>query len=96
MYKHAYIHSWSIQLFSRDYDIAFHTTYAVCVNFINEWQDVQFKVDSKRQTFDKLFNEILSTLRVSARNLLRGIHRRNIFSYFIFMSDLRFEPWPQV
>ena len=36
----------------------------------------------------------LLTLRVFARNLLRGIRRSNIFSYFVFlkMFDLGFEP----
>ena len=39
-----------------------HTTYIVCVNFIREWRDLQFKVDPERQ---KLFMAILFTLRVS-------------------------------
>ena len=28
----------------------------MCVNFIREWRDLQFNVDSERQTFEKLFH----------------------------------------
>ena len=35
-YMH-YIHNWSLQPCSHDYDQASHTTYVVCVNFIHEW-----------------------------------------------------------
>ena len=47
--------------------------------------------------FEAIFY-LLSQL-VFARNLLRGSSRRNICSYFILldgMSDLGFEPWPDV
>ena len=33
---------------SQDYDLVSHTTYVVCVHFIHEWRDLQFKVDSER------------------------------------------------
>ena len=90
-YIHIYIHNWPLQPFSQDYDLVSHTTYVVCVNFIHEWRDLQFKVDSERQIFEKLFMAILFTLRVFARNLLRGSRRRNIFfSYFIF------DVWPGI
>ena len=72
-------YNWSLQPFSQDYDLVSHTTYVVCVNFIHEWWDLQFKVDSERQIFEKLFMAILFTLRVFARNLLRGSRRRNTF-----------------
>ena len=32
-------------------DLASHTTYVVCVNFIHKWRNLQFKVDSERQDF---------------------------------------------
>ena len=51
--------------------------------FLHEWQDLQFKVDSERQIFEKLFVTILFSLRVFARNLLS-----NIFSYFRFLRDV--------
>ena len=40
-----------------------YTTYGVSVNFLEEWHDLQFRVDSERQIFEKLFMEILFTLR---------------------------------
>ena len=30
---HTYIHNWSLQPFSQDYDLVSHATYVVCVNF---------------------------------------------------------------
>ena len=50
----AYIHKWPLQSFSHYYDLASHTTHVVCVNFIREWLDLQFNVDSGRQIFEKL------------------------------------------
>ena len=44
------------------YNLASHTTYIVYVNFIHEWRDLQFKVDSERQIFEKLFMAILFAL----------------------------------
>ena len=58
-------------------DLVSHTNYVVCVNFIHKWRDLQFK--SRLRTtdfFEKLFIAILFTLRVFARNLLRGNRRR--------------------
>ena len=37
-----------------------HTTYVVCVNFIHQWRDLQFKVESEQLVFfEKLFVAIL-------------------------------------
>ena len=41
-----YLHNSSLQPFIQHYDLASHTTYTVCVNFIYNWWDLQFKVDS--------------------------------------------------
>ena len=77
------IHTYIIGYYNpsvRIIDLVSHTTYVVCVNFVHTWRDLQFKVDSERQIFfEKLFMAILFTLRVFARNLLRGNRRRNIF-----------------
>ena len=51
----AYIHSWRLQAFSQDYDLASHTTNVVYINCIHEWRDIQFKVDSVQQVFDGNF-----------------------------------------
>ena len=48
------------------------TTYIVCVNFIRKWRYLQFKIDSERQIFEKLFMVILFILRVFTKMLLRG------------------------
>ena len=89
----AYIHNRSLQPFSQDYNLVNHTTYVVCVNFIHEWWNLQFKVDSERQIFGKLSMAILFTLRDFARHLLRGSRRRNIF-IFVVKSDLGFKLEP--
>ena len=39
-------------------ELVSHTTYVVCVNFIHKWRDLQFKVDSERQIFEKHFTVI--------------------------------------
>ena len=79
-------------------DLVSHNTYVVCVNFIHKWRDLQFKVDFENTDFlRKLFMAILFTLRVFARNLLKGNRRRNIyFLYFVLMSGLGLEPCLQI
>ena len=50
----------------------------------------QFKVDSERQFFEKLFHDnFIFNFGVFGRNLLRECRWRNIFSYFVLleMSD---------
>ena len=66
---------------------AAHTTHIVYVNFIHEWRDLQFNVDSERLIFEKIFMAGLFTLRVFARNLQKGNRRRMFFFFF----RLRFE-----
>ena len=41
-------HKWQLQPFSKDYSLAPHTTHVECINFICEWWDLQFKVDSEQ------------------------------------------------
>ena len=50
------MHNWSLQPFGQDYDLASPVTYVVCVNFIHEWRDQQFKVDSETQFFLEAFH----------------------------------------
>ena len=45
-----YIHNWQLQPLSEDYSLVSHITNVVCVNFIREWWDLQFK-----KIFAKLF-----------------------------------------
>ena len=62
---HTYKYS-PLQYLSQDYDLASHIPYIVCVHFIHDWQDLQFKVDSKQQIIERFFIAILFTLRVFA------------------------------
>ena len=65
------LHIWSLQLISQDYNIALHTTYIRCANFIHVQRYLQFKVDSKLHIlWETLFVAILVTHRVFARTLL--------------------------
>ena len=68
----------------------------LCVIIFHKWRDLQFKVDSERQIFEKIFYENL--IRVYTRNLLKRSRRRNILSYIVLLeiSDLEFEPDSQV
>ena len=75
-----YIYNWPSQPFSQDYGLASHDTHVVCVNFIHEQRNLQLKVDSEGQIFEKLFMAILFTLRVFARNLLKEV-AEEIFSF---------------
>ena len=56
--------------------IASHTTHAVCVNFIYEQWDLQFKVDSKRQIFEKHYMAILFLPEICREQIAE-----EIFSY---------------
>ena len=73
-----------------------HTTYIVCVNFKHKWWDLQFKVDSEQQIFWETVMEILFTLRIFARNMLRKNRQRNFFLYFVLPTELRRLPLPSV
>ena len=41
-----FIHNWSLQLFSWNCDLASHTIYVVCVNFLNFLHDVLHSIKS--------------------------------------------------
>ena len=61
-------------------DLVSHTTYVVCVNFIHKCRGTYSLKSTPNDRFlEKLFMAILFTLRVFARNLLRGNRRRNTF-----------------
>ena len=47
----SHIYNWPLKLFSKDYGLASHTTHGVCINFICEWRDLEFNVDSDRKFF---------------------------------------------
>ena len=76
-------HFCSLQRFSQDYNLVSHTIYAVCVHVIH----VQFKIDSERQIFEKLFhgNFILSQsfFQISAE---RQLPKKYSFLYFVLLE----------
>ena len=78
------LHSWTVldMVYSLPSDLS--ATHIVCVNLKHERRVLQFKVDSERQNFEKLFMTISFFLRVFAGSLLRGYHRRNTFFIFLF------------
>lgn len=46
--------NWSLQPFTQIYDLVSHTSYVVCLNFIQQRQNLQLKVDCGRQYLAKL------------------------------------------
>ena len=79
-YIHAYIHNRLLKFFSQACDLASHTTYVVCVNFYKCVEGPTY-INSEWQILDKLYISIFFTLKVFARNLLRGSRLRNIFIF---------------
>ena len=83
---HTCIHNCSLQPFSvRIIDLDSHTNFIVCVNFVHKWRD-SYSWPQTTDFFEKLFMPILFTLRVFARNLLRGNRQRNTFRILFLMS----------
>ena len=80
---HRYIHNWPLQPFGQDYGLASHTTHVAYVNFIHEWQHLQFNVDSEQQIFKKLFHGRFIYSQSFCQKLLRENRRRNNFCFHI-------------
>ena len=73
-----------LQPFRWDYDLFSHITHVVCINFIPEWQYLQFKVVSDRLIFEKL-------LKVNLFYVQKTAERKPEMKGF-FISELGFEP----
>ena len=59
LYYVDYIHTYIIDHNNpsvRFIDLVSHTTYAMCINFISEWRNLYFKVDSERLIFGETFH----------------------------------------
>ena len=83
--RHMYIHNWwRLQPFSQDYDLTSHITYVVCVHFIHEWRDLQFKFDYKRQIFEKLFMAFLFALSFCQKSAESNWPKKH-FHIFVLM-----------
>ena len=73
-------------------DLVSHTTYVVCVNFIDKWRDLQFKVDSERQIFEKLFMAVLIHTQNFCQKSAERKSPKKYILYFVLMSGLGLEP----
>ena len=78
-------------------DLVSHTTYVVCINFIHNRRDrdLQFKVDSERQTFLKNFSwkfYFIYSQRFCQKSAERKLSKK-YFLYIVLMSSLVLEPW---
>ena len=85
-----YIPNWPLQPLSQDYGLFSHTTHIMCVNFIREWRDLQFNVDSERQIFEKLFH---GRFIYSQSFCQKSAERKSPKKYF---SYLIFDDWPGI
>ena len=68
-------------------NLASYTTYVVWVNFINDSQDLQFKIDYELQIFSWEIDSLPEFLPFT---------EEICFHIFVLMSDLGFEPNPYV
>ena len=89
----AYIHN-IIGLYNpsvRIIDLVFHTTHVVCVNFINKWRDLQFKVDSQRYFF---FRETFHDNFIYSQSFCQNsAERKSPKKYFLYFC---FDAWSGV
>ena len=95
--KHTYIIS-KYNPSVRIIDLVSHPTFVACVNFLHKWLHLQFKVDSERQIFEKIFMAILFTLGIFPRNILRWNRRRNVFCnlfWYPAWDFFKYPPWNQ-
>ena len=65
-------------MYTQVYGLGFQTTQVVCDNFVREWRDLLFNVDSECQIFEKLFH-----WRFYSQSFCQ--------KYFVLMPDLGYE-----
>ena len=74
-------------------DLVSHTTYVMCVNFIHKWRDLQFKVDSERQIFEKLFHGNFIYPHSFCQKSVERKSPKKCFTNFALMTGPGLEPW---
>ena len=80
-------HNWPLQAFNKDYGLASHTTHdVVCVNFLREWQDLQFN----RFLRNFFIASFLFLPRIFGQKSAERKSSKKYFSYFIF------DDWPGI
>ena len=87
---HIHIHNRPLQSFSQDYGLASHTTHVVWVNFIREWLDLQFNVDSQWQIFVNIFHGRF----IYSQSFCQKFAERKSPSKYI--SYFNFDDWPGI
>ena len=61
-------------------------THVVCVNFIHEWRDLQFNIDSERQIFEKHFHgRFIYSQSFCQKSAVRKSPEKNFFSHISFL-----------
>ena len=78
-----YIHNWSLQPLSQDYDLVSHNTYVMCVNFIHEEHELHFKFGCELLIFEKIFMEIFY---ISSKFFQQSAERKPPKKYFNIFS----------
>ena len=80
------IHNYiTLQPFSQDCNLASRNTYVLCVNFIHEWQDLQFKVDAEGQIFLRdIYMAIYFTY--SQRFCQKSVESKSLKKYFFIFT----------
>ena len=90
--KHTYIHNWTLQLFSQDYDLVFTQLMLRELIFVYEWWNLQFKIDSKRQVIEKLFKAILHLLSEFLPDICWEEVAEEIFFHISFRGLTSYKP----
>ena len=90
---HTHIYNWPLQPFSQDYSLVSHANHDVFDNFLGEWQDLQLKVDSERQIFEKICHGTFNYSQSFCQKCSERKSLKKYFLYFVLMSDLGLESW---
>ena len=85
-----YIHNWLLQSFSQYYGLASYNSHVVCLNFIHEWRDLQFK--RRLRTTD--IRETFSWYVYLLSEFLPEISWEEITEEILF--EFCFDAWPGI
>ena len=89
LWLHDYIHHTQVAIyiyFRQAYGLAPRIAYVVCVYFIHDWRDIQFKITSERQIFRKIFH--VNIFYYFLRTNYWGQSRGKYFLIFLFVEDI--------
>ena len=88
------VFNWLLQPLSQDYNVAYHTTHGLGINFMHEWRDLQFKSDSAEWQIilKSFFMAILFTLRVHKPESQKTADSKSP-KEILLLSKILFEIW---